>query len=161
MSAITRRTSVRRVMGRGFLGRLALVAAPVALCLTASIGLGSGCQSVEKVEISNIFRQVPERPLADVPVPVGFRYKQKGSYIFNNNFRVARLCYSGTPWPEDALAFFAQQMPLSKWRPTGSETVDGWDILRFENEVESCAVKLDRKKGITSIVIDIAPRETS
>ncbi len=133
--------------------------APLAVCV-AALGLGGGCQNVEKIEIPNVFRTVPERPLADVPVPVGFRYKQKGSYIFDNNFRVARLRYTGTPWPEDAVAFFKQQMPLSHWRPSGEQTRDGKQILRFVNDTERCEVQIDRARGLTELTIDISPRET-
>ncbi|RME76103.1 MAG: hypothetical protein D6776_01845, partial [Planctomycetota bacterium] len=121
----------------------------------------SGCQNVEKFEIPNIFRTVPDRPLADVPVPVGFRYQQRGSYIFDNNFRVARLRYTGTPWVEDVVAFFNEQMPLSRWRALPAFTRDGKQVLAFVNDRERCEITLDRRRGLTEIVIDITPRKTS
>ncbi|GIW71216.1 MAG: hypothetical protein KatS3mg102_0758 [Planctomycetota bacterium] len=146
----------------GMLARAGRSVAPLvlaALGMAGTAALGSGCQSVEKIEIPNIFRQVPERPLVDVPVPVGFRYKERGSYIFNSNFRVARLLYDGTPGRDDTVAFMAEQMPLSKWEALGRGEVGNATVLRFRNELEECTVTVDRHRGLTRLTIEIAPRE--
>ena len=99
-----KRSCIRIGVVRGAVLGAALVLGPV---------LAGGCRDVEKVEIPNIFRQTPERPLADVPVPVGFRFKEQGSFVFNSNYRVARLRYSGTPKIEEVVRFYREQMPLS------------------------------------------------
>jgi hypothetical protein len=120
--------------------------------------LVGGCRDVEMVEIPNIFRQAPERPLADVPVPVGFRYKEQGSYIFDRNYRVARLKYTGTPHIDEAIAFFKQQMPLSRWKFVREGSGEMRTVV-FDNDLEELTVSLDRDAGLTRIAIDISPRK--
>lgn len=131
----------------------------LAATLFAGPFLAGGCRDVEKVEIPNIFRQTPERPLADVPVPVGFRYKEQGSYIFDRNYRVARLKYTGTPHIDEAVAFFKQQMPLSRWKFLREGAGEGRTLV-FENDIEELTVSLDRGAGLTRIAIDIAPKKS-
>jgi len=142
------RSELRRVASR----------AVVAAALFGGAFLAGGCRGVEKIEIPNIFRVTPERPLADVPVPDGFRYKDLGSYIFDRNYRVARLRYSGTPHLEETVGFFKEQMPLSRWMFVREEGNDA-RALFFRNEIEEMKVSVERQGGITSIEIDISPRK--
>jgi hypothetical protein len=130
----------------------------LAAALVGGGGLLGGCRNVEKVEIPNIFHSTPERPLADVPVPNGFRYKDAGSYIFDRNYRVARLRYSGTPHMDEVVGFFKEQMPLSRWILV-REQGDGPRQLYFQNEIEDMRISVDREGGITSIDIDISPKK--
>lgn len=134
----------------------------VGVALVASLGaFGTGCQvgDIERIEIPNVFRIMPERPLADVPVPVGFRYREKGSYLFNNNYRVACIRYRGSNSHEETEAFYKEQMPLSHWtfvRASGERE----RVLEFQNELETCTVKLYRKGGFGALDIEIMPRKT-
>lgn len=134
-----------------------------ALCALAALFGGpflvGGCRDVEKIEIPNIFHQTPERPLADVPVPDGFRYKDTGSYIFDRSYRVARLRYSGTPHVNEAIGFFKEQMPLSRWSFVREQGTDSRTLV-FQNDIEELKISIDRDAGITSVDIDIAPRKT-
>jgi hypothetical protein len=143
-----KRTALLRIGARALLAAACVGAPMVAL----------GCRDVDKIEIPNPFRQTPERPLADVPVPNGFRYLEQGSYIFDRNYRVARLRYSGTPHIDDAVAFFKEQMPLSKWNLV-KEGQDGGRWVQFQNEFEEMKVLLEREAGVTSIQIDISPKK--
>ena len=136
------------------MNRIVLVAA--VLFAAVLIG-GGGCRDVEKVEIQNIFSQAPVRPLPDVPVPIGFQYVERGSYVFNDNYRVARLRYTGTPHVDEVVQYYKEQMPLSKWtfvRDTEMET----RVLSFQNDLEKCEVGLERRGGLTTIEINITPR---
>ena len=145
-------------MMRSELVRVASRAMVVAVTLVGGPFLVGGCRDVEKVEIPNIFRQVPERPLADVPVPTGFRYTERGSYIFDRNYRVARLRYTGTPHVDDAAGFFKEQMPQSKWSFVREAGTDERTLV-FQNEIEDMKISLDRQAGMTRIDIDISPRK--
>jgi len=124
--------------------------------------LGGGCRDIERVEsfsVPNFLVVRPERPLADVPVPVGFTYKESGSYIFNGNFRVAKLQYRGTPHIERCVDFFKEQMPLSRWMLIREAGVDE-RVVTFRNESEEMLIRLDRSAGITALEIEIKPRST-
>lgn len=133
--------------------------------LAAGIGfavLSSGCRGIEKVESINIpnFLVVrPERPLADVPVPLGFTYKENGSYIFSGNYRVARLLYRGTPHVDDCVEYFKEQMPQSRWAFVRDSGVDDREVM-FHNEAEELRIKFGRQGGLTVLRIDIKPRPT-
>ena len=133
------------------LGAIALASAPL---------WGGGCQNVEKVEIPNVFRTTPERPLADVPVPVGFRYVERGSFIFDSNFRVAKLRYSGSQRLDEVVAFYTEQMPRSQWSFIGKSGEGEDKVLEFQSEMETCVVTLDREGGQSTLEIEIAPRRT-
>ena len=128
-----------------------------ALLAAVLIG-GAGCRDVEKVEIENIFRRPPSRPLPDVPVPIGFQYLERGSYVFNENYRVARLRYTGTPHIEDVVQYYKEQMPLSKWTFVRDAELEA-RVLTFQNDLEKCTVSLERKGGLTTIEINITPRD--
>jgi hypothetical protein len=145
-------------MKRSVLFRAASRGLTVAALACGSFLVG-GCRDVEKVEIPNIFHQTPERPLADVPVPDRFRYKEQGSYIFDRSYRVARLRYTGTPHVEEAVEFFKAQMPLSRWKLV-RETVGDARTLFFENDIEEMKISLDRQAGLTSVDIDISPKKS-
>lgn len=137
------------------LGRWLLMVA--AGCILTVVG-GTGCQSFEGTQFAELFTTVPERPLADVPVPDGFRYKERGSYIFSSNYRVARLKYSGTPNLETTVAFFREHMPMSHWRVTDEQADGRASTLVFSNKEEACTVSFTRRSGLTYINIDITPR---
>jgi hypothetical protein len=146
-------------MIRSELVRLASRAA-VAAALVGGPFFAGGCRDVEKIEIPNVFHRPAERPLADVPVPNGFTFKERGSYFFNRNYRVARLRYNGTPYMEDAIAFFKEQMPLSKWRLVREADPDAdGPALVFENDTEEMRIDLERRGGLTRIDIDISPKK--
>ena len=122
--------------------------------------LTGGCRGVEKTEsftISNPLVVTPERPLADVPVPTGFAFKSYGSYIFDGNYRVARLLYRGTPHVEEVIHYFKEQMPQSRWMFVRDSGVDG-RVLTFHNDSEELELTLDRQSGMTALQIDIKPR---
>jgi hypothetical protein len=133
----------------------------LAIVLAGGIAaLGGGCRGVDRTEsitIPNPVVVTPERPLADVPVPVGFAFKSTGSYIFDGNYRVARLLYRGTPHVEEVIQYFKEQMPQSRWMFVRDSGVDG-RVLLFHNDCEELELKLDRQSGITALQIDIKPR---
>ena len=122
--------------------------------------LTAGCRGVERQESFTIPNPIvvnPERPLADVPVPVGFALKSNGSYIFDGNYRVARLLYRGTPHIEEVAQYFKDQMPQSHWQFVRDGGVDQ-RVMTFHNEAEELELKLDRQSGVTALQIDIKPR---
>lgn len=129
------------------------------VAVTAAAALG-GCRGVAgtgSVTIPNPLVVMPERPLADVPVPVGFALKSDGSYVFDGNYRVARLLYRGTPHITEVVRYFKEQMPQSRWTCVGDSGVDG-RVVTFQNEAEQLELKLDRDSGVTALEIDIKPR---
>jgi hypothetical protein len=137
--------------------RSTLPALVVAVGISA---LAGGCRDIHRTEsftIPNFMAVRPERPLADVPVPMGFTYKEHGSYVYSGNYRVAKLSYRGTPKVEDCVDFFRGEMPQSRWAFVRESGVDERDLL-FHNEQEEMTVRLSRVSGITSIEIAIKPR---
>lgn len=134
-----------------------------ALVVAAGIVVfGGGCTSVQQTDsitVRNPLRVVPERPLDDVPVPVGFTYKKNDSYVFSGNYRVAKLEYRGTPQIEECVAYFKEHAPVSRWIFVRESTVDG-PVVLFQNEAEEMAVRFDRRGGITQLSIEIKPRAT-
>ncbi|MHC4393029.1 MAG: hypothetical protein ACYS22_17185 [Planctomycetota bacterium] len=123
-------------------------------------GALSGCQNIERIEIPNFFRPMPERPLADVPVPVGFRFRENGSYVFNNNYRVAKLRYAGGRQLDEVEAFYKENMPLSQWEFTGDSGAKK-RVITFQKDWETCTVTLMRDHGRSAINIEISPREVA
>jgi hypothetical protein len=121
---------------------------------------GAGCGGIEKQDsftLPNPMIVRPERPLADVPVPVGFAFKSNGSYIFSGNYRVAKLLYRGTPHIDACMEYFKREMPQSRWNFVRDSGVDG-RAMTFYNECEELNIKFDRVAGLTSLDIEIKPR---
>src|SRR5437868_301919 len=134
-----------------------------ALVVAAGIVVfGGGCTSVQNTEsitVRNPLRVVPERPLDDVPVPVGFTYKKNDSYVFSGNYRVAKLEYRGTPHIEECIEYFKEQAPVSRWSFVRETSADGQG-LTFQNEAEEITVQFDRRGGGTKLSIEVKPRST-
>ena len=65
---------------------------------------------------------------------IRFRFRERGSYIFNNNYRVAKIRYSGARRLEQVEAFYKDQMPLSEWTFVG---VSGARkrVIEFQSDV--------------------------
>ena len=120
--------------------------------------LGQGCQSVEHVAGGGLFETVTERPLADVPVPDGLRFEESGSYVFNRNFRVARLFYRGTGDLRAIEGFYKEQMPLSRWTFVRASGIQE-RVIEFQSKLETCTVTLKRLGGASSLDIEISPRK--
>lgn len=142
-------------MKRDVLSAAAAAAAVIGFAL-----FGQGCRGIERVEsftVPNFLVVRPERPLADVPVPLGFTYKENGSYVFSGNYRVARLQYRGTPHIEECVRYFQEQMPPSRWRFIRQAGIEG-RLVTFHNDEEELRIKLDRSGGLTLLTIDIKPR---
>jgi len=134
--------------------------AQAAVFAAGLVVFAGGCRDVEKRDsftVPNILQVRPERPLADVPVQVGFTMKSNGSYIFDGNYRVAKLLYRGTPKVDDCVQYFKEQMPQSRWTFVRDSDSDG-RVLTFFNDCEECNIKLGRVAGITSLDIEIKPR---
>lgn len=139
--------------------RYGVLAALAAVLVMGSVLFAPGCQNVEMVSVPNVFRTMPERPIADVPVPVGLRFKNRGSYVFNNNYRVAKLRYTGALHVEDIERFYMEQMPLSRWEPVAQSGAEQ-RVLEFRNSDESCTLTVQRSGGVSTLDIEIQPRET-
>lgn len=125
----------------------------------AALG-AAGCAGIagtESFSIRNPFRIVPERPLADVPVPTGFTYRKSASWVFNGNYRVARLEYRGTPHVEECASYFLEQMPQNRWSFVADSGKDD-RVMKFRNESEEMQVTLARMSGVTRLAIEIKPR---
>lgn len=132
------------------------------MALAATVLAGaSGCQTSgtggERFFIPNIFQSETERPLADVPVPRGSRLQHRGSYIFDNNYRVALLRYSSGQSKGKLESFFESQMPVSGWSSTGVSG-ESTRVLEYTKELERCRITITRSSGVSRIEIDVAPK---
>ena len=128
--------------------------------VAAAALMGAGCTTTgggKEISITNPFVITPERPLTDVPVPTGFTYKSKDSYVFSGNYRVAKLVYRGGAHIDACVAYFKQQMPVSNWAFVKDSSTDG-RVVTFHNEAEEMRIIFDRQAGLTHMAIEIKPR---
>jgi len=126
--------------------------------LLAAGGCNGGIHSADTITVSNPLKIIPERPLADVPVPSGFTYKSNGSYVFSGNYRVAKLVYRGTPKMDDCEQYFREQMPLSRWSFIKDAGTDERELVFQNDAAEEMLVFMKRSAGLTSLEIEIKPR---
>ncbi len=129
----------------------------IAAAALAVVAVFSGCAGTRPLKVANPLEAEPERPLTDVPVPVGFIYRTKDSYILKGNYRVARLVYVGSSAVDRVAAFYEEQMPLSRWKLKRDFGVTE-RVLTFESEHEECSVRVQRRQGLTFLDVEIAPR---
>ncbi|RJP64432.1 MAG: hypothetical protein C4532_19260 [Candidatus Abyssobacteria bacterium SURF_17] len=129
--------------------RLAVV---VMMCALVPLVLGCaswrGSTATEPETGADIATGIPLAPdfrIADIPVPAGFEFDRKTSFVFqNNNIDVGRIVYAGKEQIGDVAQFYIDEMPRYNWKLLNvaeHQTV----TLDFDKENKACQVLLTPK----------------
>ena len=83
----------------------------------------------------------PNTRLADVPVPLGAKFKANSSSSYETGGRRS-VDYSYGLWAKQLLVriFYIDNMPVHGWEPINSITTQGLDSLTFKKADEFCNV---------------------
>lgn len=141
------------------------VAGPALAVLLAVVG---GCSAAGPIAPSGPLRPMPDPPLADVPVPVGFRLQERSCEDWSSGaIRYVRHRYLGKADKYAVRKFYREQMPLLRWSAVSEGQVSGRHTLRFKRPKESCTITVsdaDRdsaRTGVIAIEVMIAPDRDS
>ncbi|MCE5276983.1 MAG: hypothetical protein ABFD92_19885 [Planctomycetaceae bacterium] len=80
-------------------------------------------------------------PIADVPVPMGFKIKEKQTLEFGaGSARYLEHTYKGRADKWELNRFFRQQMQANRWQFINYLVTDGEFTLEFEKDNERCRI---------------------
>jgi hypothetical protein len=121
----------------------------------------TGCASMTRSAADKALEPAHTLRFSDVPVPAGFNLMPQQSYSFENEgIRVAFLKYSGRGTLDQALNFYKEQMPLSKWNLLNISEF-GIRLLNFERDGETCIITMEKlPMGGTIISMSIGPKSS-
>ena len=103
----------------------------------------------------------PDFRIADLPLPVGFKFDRKGSFVFQNNrMDVGRIQYSGTAEAGDVAQFYLDEMGNYNWTLL-NVTEHGTIWLFFEKPGKAANVLLTPKTRGTVIQISFFPKNAA
>ncbi len=98
----------------------------------------------------------------DVPVPADFTYlERESSELSSGGSRWVTHYYEGSASPISVVAFYQEQMPLSRWKLVNRQTERGVRTLRFEKSREGCEVRITPKRKLgrsVEVFVTIYPR---
>jgi len=136
----------------------------MALFLSGCAGLSQGRRRVSAEEGSLIPEGGVSLEVAaafrfdDIPVPIGFKIDQFGSFAFQTEYtRVGLLKYKGRANPDKVVAFYKDQMPLYGWALVNIIEY-GKRIINFEKEGQSCIITIEPTGSKTILTIAISPK---
>jgi len=137
------------------------VAGPALVVLLAVTG---GCFTTSPIAPSSPLRPITDPPLADVPVPVGFRLQERSCEDWSSGaIRYVRHRYLGKADKNAVRKFYREQMPLLRWSAVSEGQVAGRHTLRFKRPKESCTITVSdadvhsARTGVIAVEVMIAP----
>jgi hypothetical protein len=121
----------------------------------------TGCASMMRGNSGKPLEPARTLRFSDIPVPAGFKLMPQQSYSFENEgIRVAFLKYSGRGTLDQALNFYKDQMPLSKWNLLNISEF-GTRLLNFERDGETCIITMETLPlGGTIVSLSIGPKSS-
>jgi len=100
--------------------------------------------------------------IPDVPVPASFRFLERESRdLSSGGSRWITHYYEGSASPAAVVAFYEEQMPLSRWKLINRQTERGVRTLRFEKPHEGCEIRITPKGKVqrkVEVFVTIYPR---
>jgi len=127
----------------------AILAGLIGLALIACVPLG--CQSQGPLVAK------AASPIADVPMPVGFKMKESNSRSWNSgSLRFVDYLYSGSGGRVPAVEFFEKQMPISGWVSLSKQFTQGRSTLDFAKADEKCRIIIYKPGALYPTYIQIA-----
>ncbi|RME36329.1 MAG: hypothetical protein D6788_11820 [Planctomycetota bacterium] len=103
----------------------------------------------------------PASPVADLPVPRGFRLVDASSEDWiSGTIRYVRHRYVGSADKQSVRRFYREQLPLVRWRPVSERFLDGRIEMFYRREREACTIIIQDEPGgrrRTRITALIAP----
>ena len=83
-------------------------------------------------------------PVADLPVPDGFRLDENASRSFaEGGSRYVDHLYTGRADKYNVSRFYKRYMPISRWTLTTDMFIQGRMLLDFEKEGERCRIVIE------------------
>lgn len=120
-----------------------------------------GCIGIQKKDLSKeqpLLESATFLKFSDVPIPSGFKFLAKDSYLFEGGLiRTGLLRYAGKSSGDQMVNFYKEQMSMYGWRLLNVVEY-GKCILNFEKEDESCIIKLEPSGSKLDITISVVPR---
>ncbi len=110
-----------------------------------ALGLGCGPQAAEPMRLMAKQRA----PVADLPVPMGFRIMEDESEdAYTGRRRLyLRHVYAGSGEPFAVRNFYRDRMPQYKWQLVNAVFAAGTHSMVFQKGQESCTVAISRSKS--------------
>ena len=100
----------------------------------------------------------PDFRIADIPLPAGFEFERKGSFVFQNSrMDVGRIQYAGRAPIEEVAQFYLDEMTNYNWTLL-NVTEYGSITLYFEKPNKAAQVLLTPKVRGTEIQISFFPK---
>ncbi|MCL5770367.1 MAG: hypothetical protein M1588_03535 [Planctomycetes bacterium] len=127
-------------------------------CLLTACVLLAGCSQNHQALLSPAINP----PIADVPVPSGFRIdlsRSQATVVPNSNLRMVNQFYKGSDPRLSVARFFMHYMPTDGWNMLQETQGPQGIILSFKNKKnrENCTVTVKRGWFHTHLYIVIAP----
>ncbi len=107
----------------------------------------TGCTQGEKPPEGTVatLAAQPMPPIADVPLPEGFKLDAGKSWSWvGASQRAVHHLYEGKVDKFATIGFFKQQMPAAKWNMTRDDFTRGTAYMEFEKNGERCIVQISK-----------------
>ena len=129
------------------------------VCLAATaVFLGAGCEQDTGVQVGAAEKKSEPAdqmwaqkrpPIADLPIPVGFKLNEGQSRSFAAaGARYVDHLYKGKGDKFAVARFYKSQMPRNRWVLVTDMFIQGEVVLDFEKETERCRVVLSGGGGL-------------
>jgi len=97
-------------------------------------------------------------PIADVPVPIGFKLQEGKSYAqVTGPLRFVKYYYVGRESTLPVVKFFKDNMPLNKWDFVSQDGPANEMTLKFTKSNEDCVIVIQGGSMHTKVWINIDP----
>ena len=134
----------------------ALLVASIGCARNTAATVGESGEATE--EIAPGMPLAPDFRIADIPLPAGFDFVRKGSFVFQNSrMDVGRIQYSGRAPIEEVAQFYLDEMTNYNWTLL-NVTEYGSITLYFEKPDKAAQVLLTPKVRGTEIQISFFPK---
>jgi hypothetical protein len=128
----------------------------MALALVAIFALAMGCGDNNRGP--DTLGGTVLTPVADVPVPAGFKFKMdQSSERKSGTFRFIRHMYEGSASVRETTEFYRTSMPRNGWLLVDETLQNGRQRLLFDKGNESCHISIYDDWG-TKVLIQILPK---
>ncbi len=137
----------------------------VLICALVPIAFGCArgratttAESDGTAEVSTGIPLAPDFRIDDIPVPAGFEFDRKNSFVFQNNkIDVGKIQYAGGEEIGAVGQFYLDEMPRYNWSLI-TVTEHATIVMFFEKPTKHCTVLLTPKTRGTLIQISFNPK---
>lgn len=102
----------------------------------------------------------PNSLIQDVPMPVGFEaVASRSTSKIEDGLRLVKHVYQGRADGGEVVMMYRRSLERYNWGFVGREQLeDGSTVLRFEKGREALRVHVGERWGVTTVLVEIAPK---